>query len=223
MMQSLIPSSWRAALAPEFSKPYWAELEAFLRQREADGAVIYPPRQLWFNALSKVEPGGVKIFISGQDPYHNEGEAMGLSFSVPPGVKVPSSLRNILKEAASDLGRPANITGGDLTAWASQGTLLLNATLTVEHNDPAGHAGKGWEQFTDAVLQQVNAQLDPVVFILWGNHARKKAHMIDTSRHFVIESAHPSGLSAHRGFFGSKPFSRANAYLQTAGLAPLDW
>jgi len=222
MTQPRIRAEWREALADAFANPQMAELSAYLRQRQAEGARIYPPNDRIFAALDMVAPQDVKVLIIGQDPYHNPGEANGLAFSVAPGVTIPSSLRNIHKEMMDDLGvaRPKD---GSLEPWARQGVLLLNSMLTVEHNDAGAHKGRGWEKFTDAVVRHVAASPLPTVFILWGNFAKKKAGSIDESRHLVLRSVHPSGLSASRGFFGSKPFSQANAFLEKTGRGAIDW
>ncbi len=214
--------SWKAALADEFAKPYMQSLKAFLQDRRAQGAHIFPKGSEYFHALDTTPLDKVRVVILGQDPYHGEGQAHGLSFSVRPGVKIPPSLVNIYKELRDDLGiSPAR--HGFLEHWARQGVLLLNAVLTVEMGQAGAHAGKGWEAFTDAVIRAVNDQPHPVVFILWGAYAQKKAAFVDQAKHLVIRSAHPSPLSAHNGFLGSKPFSKANAFLEAHGYAPIDW
>ena len=214
--------SWKAALAGEFAKPYMQGLKAFLQERRAQGAHIFPKGSEYFHALDTTPLDKVRVVILGQDPYHGEGQAHGLSFSVRPGVKIPPSLVNIYKELRDDLGidPPRH---GFLEHWAKQGVLLLNAVLTVEMGSAGAHAGKGWESFTDAVIRAVNDQPHPVVFILWGAYAQKKAAFVDQAKHLVIRSAHPSPLSAHNGFLGSKPFSKANAFLEAHGYAPIDW
>ena len=213
---------WKAALNEEFSKPYMARLKAFLQDRKAHGAHVFPKGSEYFRALDLTPLDKVRVVIIGQDPYHGEGQAHGLSFSVRPGVRIPPSLVNIYKELQADLGiAPAR--HGFLEHWARQGVLLLNAVLTVEMGQAAAHQGKGWELFTDAVIRAVNEQPHPVVFILWGAYAQKKAAFVDTSRHLVIRSAHPSPLSAHNGFLGSRPFSKANAFLEANGRVPIDW
>lgn len=213
---------WKAALQDEFSQPYMTRLKAFLQERKSGGHRIFPKGSEYFRALDLTPLDTVRVVILGQDPYHGEGQAHGLSFSVRPGVRVPPSLVNIYKELQSDLDiAPAR--HGFLEHWAKQGVLLLNAVLTVELGQAAAHQGKGWELFTDAVIRAVNAQTHPVVFILWGSYAQKKAAFVDTSRHLVIRSPHPSPLSAHNGFFGSKPFSKANAFLEAHGREPIDW
>lgn len=214
-------TDWNPVLRGELDKPYWAELQAFVRsERQHD--VVYPPEHEVFNALHLTPYADVKVLILGQDPYHGDGQAHGLCFSVRPGVEIPPSLRNIHAELEADLGLPRP-RHGNLEAWARQGVLLLNATLTVRAHRAASHQGKGWERFTDEVIRAVNDKPERVVFILWGSSARQKKALVDTSRHAVIESPHPSPLSAHRGFLGSRPFSRANALLEEAGRAPVDW
>lgn len=218
-----LPPSWQAALSAEFDQPYMAALQAFLQAQLAAGKTILPPPQQWFAALHATSLEQVKVVILGQDPYPTPGHAHGLAFSVQPEVSpLPRSLQNIYRELQDDLGID-NCHSGCLQAWAAQGVLLLNTVLTVEAGKAASHQQRGWEQFTTAVLQAVNAQTQPVVFILWGKHAQQKTVLIDASRHSVIVSAHPSPLSARRGFFGSRPFSRANAFLQAHGRTPINW
>lgn len=214
-------TDWNPLLHDEFVKPYWAELQRFVDAERARHPV-YPPHDLVFAALHRTPHAETKVVILGQDPYHGRGQAHGLCFSVPDGVAKPPSLRNILIELEADLGLPAP-PGGSLERWADQGVLLLNTTLTVRAGKAASHQGKGWETFTDEVIRTVNAKDDRVVFILWGAAARRKRTLISTDRHVIIESAHPSPLSASNGFFGSKPFSRANAALVEAGRDPVDW
>lgn len=199
-----------------------AELRAFLVSEREAGKRIFPKGNEWFHALDSTPLDQVRVVILGQDPYHGEGQAHGLCFSVREGVALPPSLVNIFKELKSDLGL-APSQHGNLEAWARQGILLLNAVLTVEANRAASHAGKGWERFTDAVIREVNALPRPIVFILWGSYAQKKAAFVDADRHCIIKSAHPSPLSAHNGFFGSRPFSRTNDFLKSRGLSPIDW
>ena len=214
-------TDWNPVLRGEFAKDYWAPLQAFVAAERAVGPV-FPPEDEVFAALHLTPYASTKVLILGQDPYHGPGQAHGLCFSVRRGVTPPPSLVNIFKELRDDLGCP--VPGhGNLERWAEQGVLLLNATLTVRARTAASHAGKGWETFTDAVIEAVNAKPETVVFMLWGSYARKKRLLIDTSRHTVIESAHPSPLSAHNGFFGSRPFSRANTALLGAGREPVDW
>ena len=216
-----LPAAWQPVLAQERGKPYLAALEAFLVSQRAVGT-IFPPEPAVFNALALTPFDQVRVLIVGQDPYHDDGQAHGLAFSVPPGVKPPPSLVNIFKELSSDLGLPRP-PHGNLERWARQGVLLLNTSLTVRAHEPASHKGKGWEQFTDAIIRSVNGKAEPVVFVLWGGHARAKLDLIDQQRHPVIQSAHPSPLSAKNGFFGSKPFSRINEALRAAGQPEIDW
>lgn len=213
--------SWLAPLQSEFDSPYMADLRAFLLAEKAAGKRIFPKGSDWFRALDLTPPERVRVVILGQDPYHGEGQAHGLCFSVQPGVKVPPSLVNIYKELKSDLGidPPGH---GFLEHWAKQGVLLLNNCLTVEMGLAASHKGRGWERFTDAVVAQVSALPDPVVFMLWGSHAQKKAASVDP-RHLVLKSVHPSPLSAHGGFFGCRHFSQANAFLRAHGRGEIDW
>lgn len=213
-------TDWRPILEAETKAAYWQPLLTYVNQERQAGAV-YPKSPDVFKALHLTPYAAVKVVILGQDPYHGPGQAMGLSFSVPDGVALPPSLVNIYKELQDDLGVVR--TSGDLSDWASQGVLLLNAVLTVRARQAASHQGKGWEQFTDAVLRAVSAKSDHVVFILWGGFARKKKTLLDADRHTIIESAHPSPLSAYAGFFGSKPFSQANVALQAHGQSPIAW
>ena len=214
--------SWKAPLQPEFDAPYMAALKNFLVTERENGKRIFPKGSEWFHALDTTPLEQVRVVILGQDPYHGEGQAHGLCFSVKPGVRPPPSLINIYKEMESDLGlKPPS--HGNLEAWARQGVLLLNAVLTVEAGLAASHQGKGWERFTDAVIRLVNDQPRPVVFILWGSYAQRKAAFVDRQRHLVLASAHPSPLSAHNGFCGSKPFSKANEFLIANGQDPIDW
>lgn len=214
--------SWKGPLRGEFESPYMAELKAFLVAEKAAGKRIFPKGSEWFRALDLTPLDQVRVVILGQDPYHGPGQAHGLCFSVQPGVRTPPSLINIYKELQADLSiAPAK--HGFLESWARQGVLLLNAVLTVEMAQAASHQGKGWEKFTDAVIRLVNGQDRPIVFLLWGSYAQKKAGFVDTGRHLVLKSAHPSPLSAHNGFFGSKPFSQTNTFLQDKGLSPIDW
>ena len=215
------PTDWRPLLAAETKKAYWPTLINFVNSERVN-AKVFPRSDDVFRALHLTPYKDVKVVILGQDPYHNDGQAMGLSFSVPDGVSLPPSLLNIYKELASDLATKPPTTG-DLTHWAKQGVLLLNSVLTVRAHQAASHQGKGWEQFTDAVLKAVNDKHQHVVFILWGGFARKKAALIDTSRHTVIQSAHPSPLSAYAGFFRSKPFSKTNDALKQHGQTPINW
>lgn len=215
-------SSWKSKLHSEFKKDSMKKLTSFLATEYKNGKVIYPQEDDLFAALNLTPLDKVKVVIVGQDPYHGPGQAHGLCFSVQDGVRFPPSLRNIFKELHDDIGIPIP-TSGSLKKWAEHGVLLLNAVLTVEDGKANAHQGKGWEEFTDKIIHLVNEERENVVFILWGAYAQKKAAFVDRSRHFVIESVHPSPLSAHRGFFGTKPFSRANAYLKSKGLAEVDW
>ena len=217
-----LESSWLAQLDTEFEQPYMQQLRSFLRDEKAAGKRIFPPGKEFFEAFAHTPLDQVKVVILGQDPYHGEGQANGLCFSVLPGVKVPPSLQNIYKEINAELGLP--IPGhGHLTAWADQGVLLLNSVLSVECAQAASHQGKGWETFTDKVIEVINIQRQGVVFMLWGSYAQRKGAIIDTERHCVLKAPHPSPLSAHRGFFGCGHFTAANAYLQARGDAPIDW
>jgi len=214
--------SWQAVLDDQFQQPYMLQLKAFLQEQKAARKVIYPHSDHWFHALEATPLDQVKVVILGQDPYHQPGQAHGLCFSVLPGVKVPPSLVNIYKELEADLGLPRP-DHGYLEAWAQQGVLLLNSVLTVEQSSAGAHQGKGWELFTDQVIQAVNQHCDNVVFLLWGSYAQKKGACIDQTRHLVLKAPHPSPLSAHRGFLGCKHFSQANQYLQDSGKAAIDW
>lgn len=214
-------TDWNPLLASELDQPYWQELMGFV-EHERERHTVYPPDSEVFAALHLTPYASVKALILGQDPYHGPGQAHGLCFSVRPNVPIPPSLLNIHSELAADLGCPVP-NHGSLESWAGQGVLLLNATLTVRAHRAASHQGRGWETFTDNVIRAVNLKPDRVVFILWGASARKKRSLIDTGRHEIIESPHPSPLSAHRGFMGSRPFSRANAALEEAGRSPIDW
>ena len=214
-------TSWRPVLLAETEKPYWKDLQAFVREERRKGTV-YPPDKEVFSALYLTPIEQVSVFILGQDPYHGPNQAHGLCFSVRRGVPAPPSLVNIFQELHADLGC-ALPSHGNLEHWAKQGVLLLNAVLTVRAGQANSHKDRGWETFTDAVIQTVNAKPERVVFVLWGAYARKKASLIDTSRHVIIQSAHPSPLSAHNGFFGSRPFSKINAALRAAGRPEIDW
>mgnify|MGYP001813980671 FL=1 len=214
--------SWKEFLQPEFDKDYMKSLKAFLRAEKDKGKVIFPHSSLWFNALNSTPLDQVRVVILGQDPYPTPGHAHGLCFSVMPEVRpIPKSLINIFKELDEDLGIKNH--NGYLQSWANQGVLLLNSVLTVERGQPGSHAGKGWEIFTDKVISVVDALERPLVFVLWGAYAQKKGTMIDSSRHLVIRSPHPSPLSAHRGFLGSRPFSKINDYLKRNGEHEIDW
>lgn len=217
-----ISESWKGPLAAEFASPYMASLKNFLVHEKEQGKRIFPKGSEYFRALDLTPLEDVRVVILGQDPYHGEGQAHGLCFSVRPGVRLPPSLVNIYQELQDDLGIPP-ARHGFLEHWARQGVLLLNSVLTVEMGRAASHQGKGWERFTDAVIRIVNEQEKPVVFILWGSYAQRKASFVDQRKHLVIRSAHPSPLSAQNGFFGSRPFSRANAFLVEHGREPIDW
>lgn len=221
-MNVKIDNSWREHIGAEFEKPYFSALTDFVRH-EYTTTTCYPPGSLIFNAFNLCPFDRVKVVIIGQDPYHEPGQAQGLSFSVPEGVPFPPSLQNIFKEIQLDLGKPIPPTG-DLTRWAEQGVLLLNATLTVRAHQAASHQRHGWEQFTDAAIRALNAERENLVFILWGGYARSKAQLIDRSRHLVLESVHPPPLSANRGgWFGNHHFSQCNAYLREHGEQEIDW
>lgn len=218
--------SWLELLKPEFEKPYMKKLEAFLAKEIGDGQTIFPPFEETFNALCATPFEEVKVVIMGQDPYHGAGQAHGLSFSVQPGVAVPPSLQNIYKELAADIGFKAP-SHGTLLHWARQGVLLLNATLTVREGQPRSHYGRGWEEFTDRIVQLLAKRQDPLVFILWGKSAFEKWRHVapegQTSHHLILTSPHPSPLSAHAGFFGCRHFSKTNDFLKLAGKQPIDW
>ena len=221
-MNVKLEPSWKAALAEEFTKPYFTDLTDFVRDAYQTN-IVYPPARLIFHALDSCPLKDTTVVILGQDPYHGPGQAHGLSFSVPEGVSHPPSLINIFKELEMDIGKvyPKN---GSLTSWASQGVLLLNATLTVMASQAGSHQNKGWEQFTDAVIDVISTQCDHVVFMLWGNYAKHKGKRIDRERHLVLTSGHPSPLSANRGlWFGNRHFSQANTYLIRKGKLPIDW
>lgn len=213
---------WREPLQPEFDADYMAQLRAFLVAEKAAGKTIYPKGSEWFRALELTPPEAVRVVILGQDPYHGLGQAHGLCFSVRPDVRIPPSLVNIYKELEADLGIP-RARHGFLEHWAQQGVLLLNSVLTVEAGQAASHAGKGWERFTDAVIRIVNDRDQPVVFLLWGAYAQRKAVCVDRQRHLVLTAAHPSPLSAHNGFLGCRHFSQANRWLADQGAQPIDW
>ncbi|NWN81407.1 MAG: uracil-DNA glycosylase [Halomonas sp.] len=217
-----LPTSWGHWLEDEFESPYMQSLRDFLAAEKAARKVIYPHSSEWFRAFELTPLERVKVVILGQDPYHGPGQAHGLCFSVRPGVRVPPSLVNIYKELAADVGCHP-VTHGNLERWACQGVLMLNASLTVEQGSAGSHRGRGWETFTDRAIETVSTHAGPSVFLLWGSHARKKKALVDTSRHLVLESPHPSPLSAHRGFFGNHHFSRANAFLVEHGREPIDW
>lgn len=220
-MDVRIEDSWRGRLQEEFDKPYFAQLTQFVRGEYATGTV-YPPGREMFAAFDACPFEQVRVVILGQDPYHEPGQAHGLCFSVNDGVQFPPSLVNIFKEIESDLGKPIP-SSGNLMRWAQQGVLLLNATLTVRAHQAGSHQNKGWETFTDAVIRRLATEREHIVFILWGSYAQRKGAFIDRNRHCVLQSPHPSPLSAYRGFFGNKHFSRANEYLAQHGYKPIDW
>ncbi len=226
MAQETIPESWRSVLEPVLASPEARRLGGWLKAEEASGKQVFPPRGTRLAALALTPLDAVRCVILGQDPYHGAGQAHGLAFSVQNGVKVPPSLVNIFKELEADLGLPRAATG-DLTPWARQGVLLLNNTLTVEAGQAGSHAGRGWDAVTDACVAAVAASDQPTVFILWGSHAKKKASRVPglgrASHHLVLTSAHPSPLSAHNGFFGSRPFSQTNTFLEQHGRGTIDW
>ncbi len=220
-MQVKIHPSWQTQLQGEFDKPYFQQLVAFVRHEYAT-TTVYPPGRLIFNAFNLCPFEQVKVVIIGQDPYHEPNQAQGLCFSVNDGIQFPPSLVNIFKEIQSDIGTPPP-TSGDLTRWAKQGVLLLNATLTVREHLAGSHQRHGWEEFTDAVIHILSAGCDGLVFMLWGSYAQGKSYLIDSQRHLILRSAHPSPLSAHRGFFGNHHFSQANAYLRSLGKEEIQW
>lgn len=222
-MDVQIHPSWKEVLKEEFSKPYFIQIATFLKAEKATGKTIYPPGSLIFNAFEQTPFDKVSVVILGQDPYHGAGQAHGLSFSVQPGIKPPPSLVNIFKEIKADIGidMPANY--GDLSSWARQGVLLLNAALTVRAGEPFSHAKYGWAEFTDAVIQRISEQKENVIFLLWGKFAQDKKVLIDETKHHVLQAAHPSPFSADKGFFGCKHFSKTNQLLMQLGKAPIDW
>jgi len=221
MQKESLTNDWNALLETEFEQPYYKKLSEFLT-KEYQRETIFPRQEDLFNALNYTAYADVKAVILGQDPYHGPNQAHGLSFSVQPGTKLPPSLRNIYKELESDLGYPVP-NHGHLFKWAEEGVLLLNNVLTVRMGEAHSHRGKGWEIFTERIIQLLNEKEDPVVYILWGAAAQKTMKLIDTEKHFVIKSPHPSPLSSYRGFFGSQPFSKTNQFLEEAGLEPIDW
>ena len=219
-----LEASWLDRLGQEFEQPYMQTLRAFLLSEKRAGKVIYPAGNEFFAAMDLTPFNLTRVVVLGQDPYHGSGQAHGLCFSVRKGVALPPSLRNIFREVADDMGVPDHeFPNGCLTSWARQGVLLLNAVLTVERGRAASHQGKGWEKFTDRVVEQLSAECEQLVFLLWGSYAQKKGQVIDGSRHLVLQAPHPSPLSADRGFFGCRHFSRANEYLVAQGLEPIDW
>ena len=221
-MDVKIEDSWKAVLQNEFTKPYFLQIVMHLKTERAAGKIIYPPGALIFNAFNKTPFDKVKVVLLGQDPYHGAGQAMGLSFSVPDGITPPPSLINIYKELNNDTGMKIPSTG-NLTKWAEQGVLLLNAALTVRANEPASHSKIGWMDFTDAVIKKISDEKKGVIFLLWGRFAQDKQSLIDETKHFVLKAAHPSPFSADKGFFGCKHFSKTNQLLIQQGLQPIDW
>ena len=221
-MSKVLPDTWHQYLGDEFQAPYMQALRDFLAAEKAAHKVIYPHSSHWFRAFELTPLDEVRVVVLGQDPYHGPDQAHGLCFSVRPGIQIPPSLQNVYKELQQDLGCEP-VDHGFLESWARQGVLLLNTSLTVEQGNAGSHRGKGWETFTDRAIATVNAHAGPTVFLLWGGHARKKKALIDTHRHLVLESPHPSPLSAYRGFFGCRHFSRANAFLAEQGRSPVDW
>ena len=221
-MDVKIEESWKEVLKDEFTKDYFLQIVTFIKTEKAAGKIIYPPGSLIFNAFDKTPFDKVKVVLLGQDPYHNSGQAHGLSFSVPPGITKPPSLINIFKELQSDLGIPPS-ADGNLEKWATQGVLLLNASLTVRQNEPGSHSKIGWIEFTDAVIKKISEEKKGVIFLLWGRFAQDKQVLIDETKHHVLKAAHPSPFSADKGFFGCKHFSKTNEFLMHEGLQPIDW
>lgn len=221
MVKKILSNDWQDAVGEEFDKPYYTELREFLKEQYAN-ETVYPPKEEIWSAFEHTPFKDVKVVILGQDPYHGPGQAHGLSFSVKPGVRIPPSLRNMFKELKEDIGCEIP-QQGTLTKWADQGVMMLNTVLTVRQGEANSHRGKGWEIFTDEVIRKLSARKEPVIFVLWGKPAQLKKELIDLERHDVIEAPHPSPLSASRGFFGSKPYSKVNSLLQKRGEAPIDF
>lgn len=221
-MDVKIEESWKEVLRAEFVKPYFQQIIIFLRTEKAAGKIIYPPGNLIFNAFDKTPFDKVKVVLLGQDPYHGPGQAHGLSFSVPDGMPPPPSLVNIFKELKNDIGLPIATTG-NLTKWAEQGIMLLNASLTVRAGEPASHSKIGWSMFTDAVIEKISALKENVVFMLWGKFAQEKQALVDETKHLVLKAAHPSPFSVEKGFYGCRHFSKTNNYLTSNGIDPIDW
>jgi uracil-DNA glycosylase len=221
-MDVKIEASWKEVLKDEFSKPYFLQIRAFLKEEKAAGKTIYPPGPLIFNAFNTTPFNKVKVVLIGQDPYHGPGQAHGLSFSVPGGIAPPPSLLNIFKEMHNDVGIKIP-THGNLTHWAEQGVMLLNASLTVRANEPMSHSKIGWAEFTDSVIKKISEQKTNIVFLLWGKFAQEKQLLVDANKHLLLKAAHPSPFSADKGFFGCRHFSKTNAYLVTHIIAPIDW
>lgn len=223
MMTMLINESWKAVLAREFEKPYMKSLTEFLQKEQQEGKVILPPAALVFNAFNHTLFNDVKVVILGQDPYHGNGQAHGLSFSVEKGVRIPPSLRSIYKELQNDIPGFVLPQHGELTSWADQGVLLLNATLTVRKSEPGSHHKKGWENFTDQVIKTLSEKRSGIVFLLWGKNAQAKIPLIDANKHTILTAAHPSPYSAYNGFFGCQHFSKTNKILKNQGQTPINW
>jgi uracil-DNA glycosylase len=222
-MNVQINDTWKLALRDEFTKPYFIEITNFLKTEKAAGKTIYPAGSLIFNAFNETPFDKIKVVILGQDPYHGAGQAHGLSFSVNEGIKPPPSLANIYKELKTDIGLDMPADYGDLTKWAQQGVLLLNAALTVRAGEPFSHSKFGWAQFTNAVIETISDKKENIVFLLWGKFAQEKASLIDEGKHFILQAPHPSPFSVHKGFFGCKHFSKTNEILMRCGIAPIDW
>lgn len=221
-MDVKIEESWKQVLKDEFDKPYFQQIVAFIKTEKTAGKIIYPPGQLIFNAFSKTPFAKVEVVLLGQDPYHNKGQAHGLSFSVPPGVQPPPSLINIFKELKADIGIQIHATG-DLESWATQGVLLLNASLSVRQNEPGSHSKIGWLRFTDTVIEKLSEQKKGIIFLLWGKFAQEKQSLIDETKHIVLKAAHPSPFSADKGFFGCRHFSKTNELLVKQNKEPINW
>jgi len=221
-MDVKIEDTWKETLKQEFTKPYFLQIATHLKAEKVSGKTIYPPGSLIFNAFNTTHFDNVKVVVLGQDPYHGQGQAHGLSFSVPKGIPPPPSLINIFKELQNDIGLSIP-NHGNLTHWAEQGVMLLNASLTVRANEPMSHAGIGWAEFTNAVIEKISAQKEHVVFLLWGKFAQEKISLVDETKHLVLKAAHPSPFSADKGFFGCKHFSKTNAWLMSKGIDPIDW
>ncbi len=221
-MDVKIEESWKEILKEEFEKSYFGEIVTFIKAEKATGKIIYPPANLFFNAFEKTPFSKVKVVLLGQDPYHNKGQAHGLSFSVPDGVALPPSLQNIFKELKADIG--INISSnGNLEKWVTQGVLLLNASLSVRQNEPGSHSKIGWLQFTDTVISKLSEEKKGIIFLLWGRFAQEKQSLIDETKHYVLKAAHPSPFSADKGFFGCRHFSKTNELLMKNGYEPIDW
>lgn len=221
-MEDCFDKSWEPILDPVFDQAYMLDLTFFVQQSR-DNGLVFPPRNMVLNAFKLTDFDALKVVILGQDPYHNDGQAHGLAFSVPDGVALPPSLKNIFKELESDIPGFKIPKSGDLSHWAEQGVLLLNATLTVNAHQPGSHQNRGWERLTDQIIKSISDHKDAVVFLLWGAYAQKKASLIDANKHLILTAVHPSPLSVYRGFFGCKHFSKANDFLQKQGKKPIDW